>query len=1271
MISKYSVKKPYTVLVAVVLVIVLGVVSLSKMTTDLLPDMSFQYALIITTDIGASPEEVETNVTSPIESAMATTSNIKNVSSISYNSYSIVTCEYEQSANMDSVIIEIQQSLDQLSANWDDKIGTPTIMQINPDMLPIMMAAVDVEGMDSGKITEYVENDLIPSIESLEGVASVKATGNLEENVYVTLNEKKIKALNKKIKKKIKSQFTDAQKKIDDASSEVKNGQNKINSSGNELQNAMSKVQNQKDKLYKTEKDLKKQLSSLKTQKEALLKVQTGISSFMESEVYTTTIPQIEEGITSLTSGIEEMKTMGLDTTEMETQLATAQAGLEKINSEITKNFGGLKKMGIEVKSYKDLPTAAATVAKLLTKIETGIATIEAGLEQVQAGKIQLSDAMDTINSNAAIAAIKTGSASAELATAASSLEKAQTDLDTSKKSALESADVNNVLSMDTLSKIIVAQNFDMPAGYVMDGDDEYLVRVGDSVESVEELEKLVLMDLGIDGIKTIKLSDVADVEIKDNSDESYAVVNGNPGIILSMEKQTGYSTGDVTDRVLEKFNSLKKNDSKLRITVLMNQGVYIDMVVDSVMQNMIVGGILAIIVLLLFLKDIKPTIIIACSIPLSVVVAIVLMYFTGITLNIISMSGLVLGIGMLVDNSIVVIENIYRFRSEGYSVKKAAVEGARQVAGAIVASTLTTISVYAPIIFTEGITRQMFVDLSLTIAFTLVASLAVALTFVPAVSSAVLKKTKEHKKSMFDGLKEVYGRFLSVCLKYKILVFILSILLLVGSGVLSMSRGMTFMDMDMESDQLTVTVEPLEGEKLKFEELTDLSNKILDKISDIKGIEAIGATAGGNSTMSLMKANNSSVSMYVIIDKEAGVKVSDISDEIMDRTKDMKCKISTNSSSMDFTSYFGEGISVRIKGSDLDKLQKISKDVASLLNNTEGVYEVNDGLDEAIPQLSILVDKQKAAKYNYTVAQVYQLIASKMATTSSTTSISTDIKDYKVYLQTEDQTDTTLKDIKKLKFTYTNKDGKEKEIPLTKICKMENTTTLSTISRDAQTRYITVTGKIDEDHNITLISDKIKKEIKNMNLPEGYSAEMKGEDKQINDSMEQLALMLLLAVIFIYLIMVAQFQSLLSPFIIMFSIPLAFTGGFLGLFITGNEISVISMLGFIMLAGLIVNNGIVLIDYINQARRGGSSKHDAIIEAGQTRIRPILMTALTTILAMSTSAVGFGDGSDMMKPMAITIIGGLLYGTILTLVVIPCIYDAFNKEKSMVEEEL
>lgn len=1253
MISRYSVKRPFTVLVGVILVIVLGFVSLTKMTTDLLPEMSFQYALIITTDIGASPQEVETEVTAPIESAMATTSNIKNVSSMSYNSYSIVTCEYEQNANMDSVVIEIQQKLDQLSSGWDDTVGSPTIMQINPDMLPIMMAAVDVDGMGKSEITDYVQNELIPQIESTEGVASVTATGKLEEQIQVTMNQEKIDELNEKIQASVSAKFDDAEAQINDASSKIESGQNAINSASDQFSQGVDKITGQQNDLAKKESELRSTLETLNTQKTQLTQIEAALSEFMKSDVYTQSIPSLVEALNGPGA-------------------AQAQAALDQINQEIATKFSGLSALGITVNSYEDLPAAATAISTTLAQVNTGIESCEAGLEQIAQGKEALSSAMDVLNSKAAISSITIGQQSAQLASAASSIENSKTQLQEKKTEALESADLNNVLSMDTLSSLLVAQNFDMPAGYVNDSEGtQYLVRVGEKVKSIDELQNLVLLDLKMDGIDPIRVCDVADVTLTDNSEETYAIVNGNPGIMLSMEKQTGYSTGDVTDRLLEKLDFLEKENKNLHTTVLMNQGIYIDLVVDSVTQNMIFGAILAIIVLLFFLKDIKPTLVIAASIPLSVIVSVVLMYFTDITLNTISMSGLVLGIGMLVDNSIVVIENIYRLRGEGYSVKKAAVEGANQVAGAIFASTLTTVSVYAPIIFTEGITRQLFVDLALTIAFTLLASLIVALTFVPAISSGLLKKTTTKSHPLFDRFKEWYGRVLAVCLRIKPVVLLGAIVLLIGSAALCISRGMTFMDMDMESNQISLTISAKEDEELEFDELTAMADEVSSRISDIEGIDTIGASAGGNSTMSLMSTGSDSVSMYILLDEDAKVDSSEIVAEIEKRTKDMDCQIKANTSSMDMTAMLGSGLSIKIKGNDIEKLKEIATDVAKLLEETEGTVDVKDGLDNTTPELVITVDKEKAASYGYTVAQVYQMIYSDMATNKSATTITTDIKDYDVYLQSQNQAEIKLDDIKNKTFIYKDSEGNESEIPLTEICTIEEGTTLSIINRDSQTRYITVSCGVDEDHNVTLLSDKIKSKIKKMDIPEGYSISMEGEDEKINESMGQLGLMLVLAVVFIYLIMVAQFQSLLSPFIIMFSIPLAFTGGFIALFITGNELGIISMLGFIMLAGLIVNNGIVLIDYINQARRAGMSKKDAIIDAGVIRLRPILMTAMTTILAMVTSAIGFGKGSDMIRPMAITIIGGLVYGTILTLIVIPCIYDIFNREKNMVEEEL
>ena len=1353
MISKFSVKKPYTVLVGVLLVIVLGVVSLMRMTADLLPSMDLQYALIITTDMGASPEKVEMEVTAPIEAAMATTTGIKNVGSMSYNSYSVVTCEYDDSVNMDSVVIEIQQSLDQISGYWGDNVGTPMIMKINPDMLPVMTASVDVEGMSALEITEYVDTELIPAFESLEGVASASASGMLEETVMVTLDPIKIQAINDLVQAEVKGEFKKPQAEINDAISEIEKGKDAMGEGSDALSDAFNEVMDGKEQLLEAETELKKQYTSLvegrdqleqlvnvvvpilelrdqsiqeleeakksenskkeaaeKAEKELGAQAVNWIPFQQKEEKLNNEIEELQKEIEEATANEETDKIAelqkNLDDKKKDLEILTATEEYQKAKAEYegaqakytaakadyetTKAFvengptvqkalddqilayaKDFKELGLDIKTADDIPKIAPALENALKQMNDGVGQMEEALVMIEEQKNALQSGIDTLNTEAAKAAIEMGSAAAEMAVASSSLEQAKTALEDAKEQALESADMEGILTIETLSGLIVAQNFDMPAGYAYNDDTQYLVRVGESVKSVDELKDLVLMDMGMDSVGMIRLGDVADIEILDNSDETYAVVNGNPSVSVSFEKQTGYSTGEVTDRLLDKFESMEEQNPDLTISVLMDQGVYIDLIVDSVVQNMLIGAILAILVLIVFLKDYRPTIVVAISIPFSVIFAIVLMYFTDISLNMISLSGLMIGVGMLVDNSIVVIENIYRLRNEGLSIRKACVEGANQVAGAIMASTLTTVCVYIPIIFTEGMTRQLFVDLALTIAFTLFASLAVALTVVPAMSSYTLKKPKEIKTSGYDKMRAWYGRSLEGCLNHKWLVLVVSVALLLGSAAVSLSKGLTFMDMEMETNQMTVTIAPKEGELLTFEELTGFSDEVIERISEIEGIGTIGASAGGSSTSALLGGTSDSVTMYVLLEEGADVTTSQVSEEILKRTEDLDCEISSSAASMDMTAMFGSGLSIHIKGSDLDILQQLAAETAKIVEETEGTVDVKDGLDEANPQWTITVDKEKAAEYGMTVAQVFQLVMNDMASSTSATTISTDIKDYAVYLQTEEQSDLQLDDIKTLTFTHVDKEGEEKEIPLTDICTMKETSTLSTIYRDSQQRYLTVSCGIDEEHNVTLVSNEVQEKLAELDIPEGYEIEMAGEDETINEAMSQMLLMMLLAIIFIYLVMVAQFQSLLLPFIIMFTIPLAFTGGFMGLLIFNKEVSVIAMLGFIMLAGVIVNNGIVLIEYITQARQEGKLKREAIVEAGIIRLRPILMTALTTILAMAPASLGFGEGAEMMQPMSITMVGGLVYGTVLTLIVIPCVYDLFTREKNMVEEEL
>jgi multidrug efflux pump subunit AcrB len=423
-----------------------------------------------------------------------------------------------------------------------------------------------------------------------------------------------------------------------------------------------------------------------------------------------------------------------------------------------------------------------------------------------------------------------------------------------------------------------------------------------------------------------------------------------------------------------------------------------------------------------------------------------------------------------------------------------------------------------------------------------------------------------------------------------------------------------------------------------------------------------MGGGMGGGST--------DRTTIYVVTREDKSRSNDEIAREILEKTAGLEAEITIDTSSMDMTALGGSGISIQIRGRDLDTLRRTAQEVAAIVESVEGTAEVSDGLEDADEELRIRVKKEEAVHYGLTVAQVYAQLYSRLASATVATTIAADEKDYDVYIMNGGDIELTRELVKGLEVEGTDENGEKVMVPLARIVSFETTQALRSISRTDQTRYVAVSAAIAEGYNVGLVSAAVEEKLAGYEAPAGCRLVFTGENEMITDAMEQMVLMLLLAVLFMYLIMVAQFQSLLSPFIIMFTIPLAFTGGFLGLYISGSEVSVIAMIGFVMLAGIIVNNGIVLIDYMNQLRGEGMEKRQAILTAGRTRLRPVLMTALTTILALSTMVFSDDMGSEMAKPMAVVTIGGLTYGTLLTLVVIPCIYDLFIREKKRKEEE-
>lgn len=1265
MLSKFSVKKPYTVVVGIVLIIILGVVSFTNMTVDLLPSMNLPYALVMTSYPGASPEEVEEIVTKPVEQTMATVSNIKNIQSVSSENASTVVLEFAQTANMDSVTIEMRESLDQISGFWPDEVANPIIMKLNPTMMPILITAVSAEGENAAEVSRVIEDEVVPEVESVEGVASVSATGSIEETVEITLKEKKVNALSDDIKAEMEAKVNEARSALDDAKAQVESGKSALASGRTQASRGVSQAESQ---------------MSVKSEelKQAQLEITEKMAELNVSET------QVSQSLATMRAGQQTAQAQLDELKQAKSGYDAAQAALAALKM---KEDAGLPLTPEEEAQKKVLTETVEELRTMMENYETTVATLEATIAQlkeqetqlkqtqkqlasgkkklesmqkeVNTGALSLAEARGQLAAGQLEAAAGLGEAAAQLAAGESALQMQEAQMEQAQGQADGTQDIGKMLTVDTVKTLLAAQNFRMPAGYVKEEGIDYLIRVGDKFKSIKELKNLVLLD--IEGIDPVKLSDVAKVKLVNNEDETYAKINGSPGVMLSIQKQTGYSTGDVSDRVLERLKEIEKEHEGIKTVTLMDQGIYIDLIVNSVLQNLIYGAGLAIIILLIFLKSVRPTFVIACSIPISIMAAIAAMYFSGVTLNIISLSGLALGVGMLVDNSIVVIENVYRMRNEeGASARKAAIEGAKQVGGAIMASTLTTVCVFLPIVFTQGITRQLFVDMGLTIGYSLLSSLLVALTVVPMMSAGLLKKTKNSESRIYVYIKEIYGRILARALRMKLLVIAASFLLFVGSIMLAVSRGTAFMP-DMESTQVGISLETEEGSTLA--DTAKEADKVMEYVGGIEDVEDVGALVSSGNLLGTETVTNR-VEFYAITKEDPSLSNKELQKKIEELTADVNGEITVSMSNMDMSALGTAGLAVQVRGRELDKLQEIARDVKKIVEETEGTQNVSDGTEDNSEELRVIVSKNKATARGLTVAQVYQELSKKLAKPSSSMTLGTDTRDYDVYVVDDARDKLTRNDIRNTVLHVTKQDGTTEDVRLAEVAEFDDGSGLQSINREAQSRYITVSAEIKEGDNIGIVSSRVKDALKAYTVPEGYEVEMTGEDKTINEAMTELFKMLGLALVFMYLIMVAQFQSLLSPFIIMFTVPLAFTGGLLALWLCGMPVSVIAMIGFVMLSGIIVNNGIVFIDYTNQLIAAGKEQRAALVEAGKTRLRPIVMTALTTILGLSTMALGFGMGSDMVQPMAVVTIGGLIYGTLLTLVVVPCIFDLFHRRR-------
>ena len=1566
MLGKYAVKKPYTVIVGVILVLILGVISFTHMTTDLLPNMNFPYVIVYTTYVGATPEQVEDEVTRPMEAAFATLTDIKDVSSQSSDNLSLVVLEFNDTADMNTAMIEINSEITTLSATWSDSIGAPAIMKINPDMLPVSIVSVVRDDMDILELSRYVEEELVPQYEAINGVASVTASGVITQEVDVTIDQSRIDVLNSAILRDIDAQLADAEAQLNDAQAQISDGKSQLarakkqtlgqisdgmkqlESGEAQLSQAVEQLTAQRAELVAQQKQLEeaiaqlekltgltdeerallaemeKQLGNLKAEKDRLqeqldklepgqtgdalnqqraeavarraelaaekdryeryladlneadpAKIQSEIESLngqiaaKQSEVAAaqsaldaaaderaqaqshvdelkrllgeqeptaaptasaepTTDPEASataapdatvsaeetaaptetasaeetaapaetasaeptDGSTAVPeaspAAAEDATTASADAAaqsaktslfaaqaeertpeELREELAQAEATLAEKQSAMEQAQKALDEKNAELKSLNDqlaqkqkaldeiqgenlqsrrdeaqreidrlnariaavdleiagidqaisggdeaieeMKKSLAQLDEAIAKIENsdeykalklaldkdelnrqyaaavegkaqldaGIAQIDAMLEKLNAGIIpggmiegvdedtSIADARAQLESGRKQAEDGFAQAEAQLSDAEAQLSEARAEFEEKRDEALKNAGLDGVITLQTVGGILGAQNMSMPAGYVYDvSENQYLVRVGDKFASLDELKTMKLFHVGSDSVEDVRLMDVATVEITDNSADTFTKFNGKDGILLSIEKQSTFSTTDVSKSVAAKNAELTGADSALSIIDLFNQGDYITIIVDSVLNNLVSGGLLAVLILLIFLMDYRPTIIIAFSIPLSVVIAFVCMYFTGITLNVLSLSGLALGVGMLVDNSIVAIENIYRLRDEQHlPILTACIEGVRQISGALFSSTLTTVCVFLPVLFVTGLARDLFSDIGLVITYSLLASLLVAMTLVPTMAASLLKKQKKARRQpVFSAIQRGYVRLLRGALRFKPLVLLAAVALLTVTVLQVPSMGMSFMP-SVNSTQMTGSLpwDSKGDETQQREQAVELMNRIMA----VDGISAVGLNSGGTSAV---MSSGSELSYYMIVDSDAGRSNAAIARDIRAIADDMGLDFSVQTSTMDISMLTGSGISVNITGPEVEQLRSIAADVAEIVRSVDGAAEVDDGLENSVPELSVTVDKEKAIDKNLTVGQVLQFVATKIAGKTEISQATLDGRTLSIYLIDGRNSDITPENLEDLEIEVTSGD-KSEMVRIGDVAEIAQTQSMGTIRRQQQQRVVTVSFAVAEGYSANHVSDALEAKLADYAVPDGYAVALAGENETVMSIAGDLVFMVIIAVALIFLIMVAQFQSFKSPVIVMFTIPLAFTGGLAALLITGLDLSIVAMVGFLVLSGVVVNNGIVFVDCVNQLRIGGMTKREALLETGRIRLRPILMTALTTILGMSTMALATGMGAEMMQPMAIVTIGGLSYATLMTLFVVPAMYDLFNGEKMSARE--
>ena len=1276
--GKFSVKKPFTVLVAVIMVLMLGFVSISNMQTNLLPDVNTPYLMVVTVYPGASPERVESEVSDVMENALGTVAGVESITATSAENYSLLLMHFAEGTDMNSALVKVSNKVDQTTSSLPSSCLSPSIIEYSLNMNAFMTVAVSREGSDVYDLSDFVSDTLVPYVERKGGVSSVSANGLIEKMVQVQLSQEKVDAINERLLEVIDAQLADARAQLDAAEAQIEAGRAEYN---RQFKNFNKTVSNTVMQQYSGE--VGNAVETVRKQAQALLdSVNQLIAVVQEPEIQQALI-DVRDGLQRVMDKFNETGMKDIDS------LIEIVAELREITDKLTTALQQLQERlntetGTEGSTATDLVDDLQVQQSLSTVYNTLNDVIKA-MDDVPGLMSTFSDALGTYSQQQLEAYMQFTEAREMLNEYEKQLETAKQTYEDAKEKAMASSDVSKMLDIDTLAQLIYAQNFSMPAGYVKDSSGKsWLLKVGEEYDSIDDISGALL--LHVDGFGDVRLSDVADVEVIDNAEASFTRLNGERAAVLKIYKGSSSSASTVSDNCLSAFKELEAQYDGLHVVVLSNQGNYITIIVKSILSSMIIGAALAIVVLALFLRDIKPTLVVGFSIPLSVLFAVVLMYFTGMDLNVMTLAGLSLGIGMLVDNSIVVIENIYRLRSRGVPAARAAVQGTKQVGMSIVASTLTSVCVFLPVVFSSSLVKSLMQPMSLCIGYCLMASLLVAVTVVPAAASTVLKKAEPKQLKWFDKIQNKYAKSLEWCFQHRALPLVAAVALLVFCGWLVVSMGVELLP-TITSNEAIVTLTTTKD--LSKEDSYAIAEKAIDAMLSVDNVEEVGITTDTrvagmdvgqlglpSAITDLLNAANSygTYQVNVMLDESlSSTQIETARQALEDALSGIEdCTATVEISGMqELTSQLASGLSVKIYGADPDTMTKLSEKVVEIVNDTEGFANATNGLGSGDATINLQIDRDKVRSYGLTVAQVYQQIAAKLATTTTAqTPVSVDGRTMSVEIS--DNLDPVTKE-NMMDITFETSVMSADGTTTTGTCKLSDIATWVTgsapnsITSQNQTQYVTVTANTLDGYNTTVQARELEKKLDAFALsdemPEGCSFSMGGESDSVNYMVKEMVQWMGLALPFVYLVMVAQFQSLLSPFIVLFTVPLAFTGGLLGLLLTGQQLTMISLMGFIVLMGTVVNNGIVFVDYANQLRLGGMDRRAALIATGKTRMRPILMTTLTTVLAMLQMVFSGDMASQLMSGMAIVIICGLSYATLMTLYIVPLLYDILFKK--------